>query len=378
MNYLMNIHRIPIFLVYLLITTIIILGIAIFLASFLRKITDPLANFLKLAKDTVAFALMFIIFMGLTGINVLTYKSLRNALNDGRVKKVYIVKEGSRQYLTVLFSRKDTGKASTWYNAKIKAYDLLTGKCLGQVFLVKGSFQDDYRIFGPFGQQGWGFSYKSGLHALNLAKPAIIATERELIKQNPQLGKKIKLHQDSFLFNPFNKNLHVRGAKGELLRLAPNLKTYPIAKVPISKMNLRNIEQNRLWSRWQIERTAGTSGRTVHLNKTKLSSQKAILLAPKIIKEWNKVPVVNNKIWVSHYASLEKDSDFLLSYIAADGRELSQINLNKEFDSNQATVLVTLTLGDETLIFASVKRYKLSALRTDSATGKILGRIDYF
>lgn len=122
---------------------------------------------------------------------------------------------------------------------------------------------------------------------------------------------------------------------------------------------------------WIFNKMPGTKAKTLRGSP--------LLIAPKLVPELNKKVAANSqKVWVIHYSTYLGDYDTYLSYIDSNGQELNRINLRQMFKAKDATALATLTRKNETLVFITRQGYTLIALKANPATGKIMGRIDYY
>jgi len=296
-------------------------------------------------------AVIFIISLIFSGLYI------RHATRD-KVKELYV------------FDQKGNPRLTVWLTTKLKTFDLETGKLIGELGLVWGRSARNYKIFGPFGNKAWGYVKKTGLVLLDMTKPSLIANEKDILKKNPQLGKVFRLIRGDYIYDPVTHGIQVIGQDGGYFRINSDLNT-----TPLKRFAYHYIPKAEYWTFDQDRNSAGKILR--RRGAPRLNSKKAVLLGPAIIKELNKKAVANNKVWVLHYSTMFGPYDLFISYLNANGQELNKINLSKLLKDNKPKPIATLTRKNEILVFVTKSGYTLTALRTDPATGKLKGRIDY-
>ena len=158
MNYFLHTWGLLEFLLQVLVMVFLI-GLFVFLFGSLQ---DKLKLPEWFGTITVIIAILLGIGMGFLGVFYFRYY-----FADGEIRQLYIVNPNGSPRLTVLFVREESGKVSTWYNPKLKTFDLESGKFMGRKLLTYRSYSDDYEIYGPVGKTAWGISYKTGIQLLD-------------------------------------------------------------------------------------------------------------------------------------------------------------------------------------------------------------------
>jgi hypothetical protein len=304
------------------------------------------------------------------GIGFLGVFLFRYYFADGEIRQLYLVNPNGSPRLTVLLVREESGKVSTWYNPKLKTFDLETGKFIGRKLLYYRSYSDDYDIYGPVGKIAWGISSKTGIQLLDMSKPAVIGNQKEILAKNPQLGGSFELIYGD-IYDPSTNGIQVVTRNGNYYRINPDLSATRIKDIYMSSYNRQTY--------WHSEPVPGRDAETLHYRSASPGpeSKPTIFISPQLVREMNWKARGKDKTWVVHYSTYIGDYDTLLSYIDKNGRELNRINLRKMFKNKYVKVLATLTRENDMFVFISVRGYTLSALRTDLNTGKILERINY-
>ena len=312
---------------------------------------------------------------------IITYFALiyiPDYINDGKIHRVYFLKDGTKDRLVVWFTRVDhPAGVGTEYSHRLKSYDFKTGKQLGRQNLARRYYCNNYRIFGPFeDNSAWGFTSQNGLKLINLAEPKVLASEEQILKQNPELGNVIFLVQHN-VFDPVTHGLYVSTNKGVIFRIDPDLKAAAKKDIPESNrfFQRKPLTVNR--RKWVFNKQAGSQKKTIHAYGVNLTQDAKGLLSPKIVPRWDDELLSQDKIWVMHWQDLSRKPNCLLSYMDADGRELKQINVQDLFKKYTEPYSVALQNG-EMYIFMSREGYTLSALQVASESGTVLHRIDYF
>jgi hypothetical protein len=271
------------------------------------------------------------------------------------------------------------------YELRLKAYDLKSGEVLGSVQFFNRHYNHDYQMFPIFDNKAWGYSDKTGLQLLDLAKPAIIADQEEIFRLNPQLGEKISFNFYGEEYDPLTNGLHVLAEDGRVYRIDTDLKAAAVDRVPNRDAYGANVWAYRKdWDRYYLKHSLGYH---VHTKGAKCSADSVTLLEPEFIAEYNPEARSKKRVWVTHKSAIFGEYDYFLSFVDGSGEELNRIDLREVFNKDKdPKVLATYTDDDEVLIFigigdthaATIKGYSLTALRTDLETGQVRGRIDYF
>ncbi|MFH1873574.1 MAG: hypothetical protein ABH859_00095 [Pseudomonadota bacterium] len=249
-----------------------------------------------------------------------TLYNLPDYLVDGQISGIYFFEDNQDIRLVIWTTRVDhPAGIGTEYSNRLKSYSLRTGKQLGRLDLNRRYYLDDYRIFGPFGNnQAWGYCVQNGAKLLNLFKPALLADEQTILELNPDLGSLIRIVPGGYKYeyNAQNHNIYVTATNGDIFRITPDLKAY----------SLRKNEEG-----------------------------------------------ANAK---SNFGSATiKDVSF--RYLNADDEDYYGIDL-APYLTPKIRPYALLDLGDEAYIFLSKDRYTFFALRVNTSTSVVLERIDYF
>jgi len=261
-------------------------------------------------------------------------------LNDGQIRNIYLVEKNKEMRLVVWFTREDTPAGMTEaYSHRIKCFDLASGGQRGRLTLSRRHLFNDYRIYGPFHHFAWGYTAQNGMVYLDLFDAEMVADEKDILKRNPGLGEKVRLTAgaNGKRFDPVTFGLYVHTAGGDIYRINPDLKA----------TRLRLID------------------------KAKERHEKATCAVCRHAAQFIEVETSKSG-WV-----LDGESEDILRFITKDGRTLNTIDLHAMFDDRTYLYAAARVTG-ETWLFVTMKRYTLSAIRTEADTGKLIGRIDFF
>jgi hypothetical protein len=366
MNYFINTYGIPIFVVFLLANIGILMLVLAFLARLEKKMTFIGEKF----RASLSITVLILVFLA----NLFIYRGLSDYFNDGKIKQLYFSEYNGKPRLAVWFIRTDHGRGATYFSHRTKSYGLLDGKENGRLDLFRGTVNSSgFNIFQPNDHRAWAISGKEGLLLLDLARSKLIADKFELLRINPQLGKDFRPVPGDYAHDPVTQTIHVTSIDGSLFRINNSLMAIPAKDII-----------KRPWTtpsaRWIFETVKGSQGKALRRIPSVIKqnlAKRAVLLNPEIPKELGRKPSQKLKIWVTHDSAVNPDADPLLSYLDANGSELNTLNLREIFNNRNVEVLATLDNDHETFIFASLGGYSLTALRADSETGQIKGRIDY-
>jgi hypothetical protein len=366
MNYFINVHGGTFFLLnflFMVLCTVLFIAIAIIISK-LFKLPDYANGILAVLAVVLGFALGLFLPAHFLG-----------SYNEGGTRDLYVVKTDSQPRLAVWLTKIYRKKVGMDVEQRLKTFDLLTGKPVGQIQMQPKHYSDDYQIYWLGGNKAWGHSRKTGIQLLDLAKPELF-TEKDILKANPQLGESIQLYGGDYKFDITTMGLYVSSADGRLFRIGADMKATPVEGVPRYYTTREK--------KWLTQFEVGGMGKHLYMRGAALSPEKASLLDPLIVKELN--PRVNaDKVWVTHKSAIRGESDLLLSYIDAGGKELNQINLNQYLKDKAVNAIATYSMDNEILVFVgtgntygiAISGFTLTALRTDLKTGKILGSIEY-
>lgn len=261
-------------------------------------------------------------------------------LNDGQIEYTYLVKKNNETRLVVWFTREDTPAGMTEaYSHRIKCFDLDTGAQRGRLTLSRRYFYNDYRIYGPFHHFAWGYTAQSGMVYLDLFEASVVADEKDILKRNPMLGEKVRLTTgaNGKRFDPVTFGLYVYTAKGDVYRINPDL----------NATHLRAIEKEKEKHVRQTCAVCQHMAQFIDVKKTKNGWH------------WDDAP------------------GEILRFISKDGRILNTIDVHAMFDDKTYLYAAARVKG-EIWLFMTMKRYTLSAVRTEASTGKLIGKIDFF
>ncbi len=260
-------------------------------------------------------------------------------LNDGRIRNIYVVDKYNDTRLVVWFIRQDTPAGMTEvYSHRLKSFDLHTGKQCGRLTLSRRYPFDDYHIYGPFNEFAWGYTGQKGMTFLDVFEPEVVADQQAILERNPVLGDRVRLWtgRNATRFDSVTFGLYVYTAGGDIYRIDPDLKATPIGAID---RNLPHVKETCAVCRQE--------SRFIDLSKARSG-------------------------WV--YDGASKDN---LRFDDQSGQTLNTIDVHALF-GDDTYLYAAVRVGDEVWLFATMKRFFLSAVRTDSGTGEILGKIDYF
>lgn len=330
-------------------------------------------------KNILSGGLTIHIFLMLTGFFVIF--SCSPNPDNGEIKEFFFFDNDSLSQLTVWYSLERGGRGATYIREKLKAYDLQTGKVLGSVILSKDMF---YKLYACDRNEAWGYCKKNGVQLLDLVKPGVIATEQELLKRNPQLGKQVTLYLRN-VYDPVTNILHVFSADSQVYGLDADLKATIKENVPE-----RLPPEKKGWDfakEWYFYDLPHHLGEHLHKKKAECSANSATLLGPKLIKEFNKNVKQKDKVWTIHKSAIIGEYDLLLSLVVPNGEELARLNFQKILKKDKwPKVLGTYTTDTDVFIFITsgiqfkynIEGYSFKALRTDAKSGELLEQINYY
>lgn len=332
MNYYLNTYELPI-----LIVGSIVCFFSLLIAYCL--VADWLASRLHLGKRWGAVATGMAVFSAaLSFFMALLY--IPDYINDGKIEDIYIIQNDSETRLVVWYTREDSpGGMSQAYSHRLKSFHLDTGKQRGRLTLSRRYLYNDYQIYGPFHHKAWGYTGQNGMVYLDMYNAQVIADQADILKRNPILGDKIKLMtgQGTKRFDSVTFGLYVYNAQGDIFRINPDLKA--------------------------------THTRDINEPGEKHSQETCAVCR----QEAQFVDIEDNTSgWV-----IAKDDDTLLQFLDKTGKELNRIDLHTII-RRKPSLYTTVPMGNETLLFITKAGFSLKAILTDSQTGKVLGRIDYF
>jgi hypothetical protein len=223
-------------------------------------------------------------------------------------------------------------------------------------------------------------SVQNGVKLLNLYKPELIYEEKDILRRNPQLGKMIRLAPGkyNYVFDAFTHNLKIVDAQGEIYSLDTDLKAIPTRELQTAPREKPTKSTPSTGPKWYFEMLDSRHQKVVRNAETSLSANKVVLFDPQFVSRWGEQVKSLDKIWVMHWSIQGEEGDCLLSYLNANGEEINRINLREYFNDKWVGPYTATWYAGEVLIFVTKEYYTLSMLRTDSGSGRILGRVDYF
>ena len=261
-------------------------------------------------------------------------------LNDGHFKNIYLVQKNDAVRLVVFFQREDEPSGfSEVYSHRIKSFDLQTGEASGRLTLTNRHVSNDFAIYGPFNEHAWGYSAKEGLLFLDMFDAQVLADQQSVLSQNPELGKEVRITKGptNYWFDPVTYGLYLSAASGDIFRLNPDLNATPTSSIDYSK--------------------------EIHNKET----------CAVCLQEARFIDVKNSRAgW-----SVNKTQKQILQFRNESGKIMSTIDIDTFFDDNRF-LYAAARLKDEVWLFTSMENYRLSAIRTEASTGKIIGVVDYF
>jgi len=263
-----------------------------------------------------------------------------NDTHNGKIREIMIFNEDRVPRLTLWFERNRSIGRGMVCEQWLKSYDLQNGgKRLGSVILVNGS---DYRFYKSDSHIAWGHSHKTGIHLLDLAKPAVLAGEREFLKRNPQLGSRIKRYPEN-AYDPETNSFHVVAEDGQAYRMDVDLKASVLDQDP---PRLSPKESGWTYAKdWHFYKMEHHLGRHLRKEKAECSAESVPLLEPKLIKELNRNVRQKDRVWVIHESAIFGEYDLLLSLILPNSEELARLNFQELFKKNKyPKILSTYTM----------------------------------
>jgi hypothetical protein len=396
-----------IFILSIIVTFILVCSFAAF-SVFITK-------FFKIPDNKSKFIIYGFIIFGLL-IGFFGLGRILNPFYQGGIRKIFIIDKNNTPQLTVWFTRIHSKRFGADYDQRLRCFELESGKSLEYVQMVNRYYNNDYRIYWLSGKHAWGYSGKTGIQLLDLIKPGFI-TEEEILLRNPELGQGITLMDWDNLLDPYNHGIRVitKDDKSYQINIDLNAKEInknsliePVENSEIivndniifksktvnnesfedknSNNKIYKIDPNVFQNDWVFWFLEANLGKKISKKKYVLSKDSVILLEPEFINELNLEPTKKDKIWIFHKSAIYGDYDPLISFIDANGIEINKINLYEIFNNKKIHVIATYTRNKDVLIFigigdtfrSQIKGFTLFALKTNSDTGKIIDKIQYF
>lgn len=368
MNYFLNVYKLPI----LFLSFFLILIPFFYIFNYLY---DKLSNHFNFSKIwLIIFTLVYVIMSII--LPILIVFKLHDFLSDGKITDIFILNKENETRLVVWFTRIDPANMIDVYTHRLKSFDIYNGRQFGKKNLVIRKHINDYDIWGPFDNNAWGYSKKTGIHFLDLFQPEILFTNKDILCKNPQLGSLIQIAPGSYnsVYDPISHELYIVNAKGIIYKIDTNLNAVFAGEVKKDKIE---YHKNYL-QEWIIEDIIDSEEKIIHISSENISKNYRTFFSPSIIKNLNEENINIDKTWIMHRSSNDQDADCLISYIKDDGQEINRINIKEIFKNKRAEPCIILFHNGELYIFITIDGYTLSALRTDTEKGNILGRINYF
>ncbi len=375
-NYFVNTHGLFVFIINLLVMIFIVCIFAFF--------SICISKYFKLPEKIEKILMVGFIILGLL-VGNLCISNILDQINQGGIKKLFILNKNNTPQLTVWFTRILSKRFGANFDQRLRCYELKSGNALDYIQMSMRYYTDDYRFYWLSGNYAWGFSDRTGIQLLDLVKPEVVAEEKKILELNPELGNSIRFLDEDILLDPMTHGLNVETKDNKIYRIDINLNATEIDRVLLEN-NSTSTKINIFQQNWIFNNVKGTLGKNLNKKGIKLSKDCAYLLEPEFIEELNFKFQVKNKIWIFHKSAIFDKFDPLISLIDADGKELNRINLFEVFKNKKAKVLATFTQDKEILVFVSIgytyyagiNGFTLTALRTDPETGKMTGKIKFF
>lgn len=176
----------------------------LFYMPLLLALADAVTKLLKLKETFIWLPITIAIFSAM-GLMALTIVQLPNYINDGEIEDMYIFNNGKQTCLTVWFFHAEDANMLDVYTNRLKSFDLKTGKKLGRLNLNKRSYDDDLKIFKPFGGLAWCKSSDTGVMLVDL--------------YNLKIKKKLNKSQLFYDYNWKTNKLKVSNPHGNIITL---------------------------------------------------------------------------------------------------------------------------------------------------------------
>gem|GEM_PF-2788439 len=375
MNYFYYMHGTLLFFIKFFITILCLTGVFFGVLE--------VSRLLKLPENKINYILFPAVLIVLYG-SMTAFSKIIDPFHDGGLKRIYIFETNGKPCLSTWLTRYHFKRFGAVHDQRLKTFELETGKPMGMVQMVKKHYSDEYRLYWSGGDKAWGYSRETGIQLLDMLEPQILAEEQEILKQNPELGGRIKLYPWGNAYDPQQHTLYVIAADGQYYRLDYQLKAMSVKEVSFNDSFVK--KSLNFTEKWQFYPLRESLGVHLHARGDRCSPESMILLEPEFIPEQNTFAHRKNKIWVTCKSTLSEDSDLLLSYIKGNGQKISDFNLTKMFDVKYIKVLSTLTRSKDIFIFigvgaairTNVDGFALYALKVDKGSGELIKEIHYF
>jgi hypothetical protein len=343
-------------------------GLAALLATRLGK----LLSLPKAADRTVATAcILAALFGSFFGLG-----ALLDEHDQGGIQKLFIVDERPPVQITLWLTRIHSKRVGASYDQLIKTFDLESGRILGVAEMAKKCDDGAYSVYWNSGGHAWGRSRHTGVQYLDLKTPRVIS-EGELIGLNPRLRQGFEVDA-AHTIDPVTHGLRIITNNRVPFQIDPDLKLKPVARHHAASVRAAP-------TKWHFRRPKGTLGYNLHAGDAAPSKQSALLLKPEVIEELNPQETFDRARWISHPSALYGTGEPLISYIAADGRQLEQIRLKTVINKKARAICTYCTdryayvfVSSGKTLYADIKGFTLVALKTDKVTGEVLKKIRYF
>lgn len=378
MNYYLNGTFLGILLYFaaVILLCFLVFGVALFLFFRLNKKLNLNTKW-RIVSISVTIILSVIVFYFL-------FISVDNYFSDGRIIRIYFVSKKNQKRITVLFRK----TYKYWhFKFRLKSYEFYTGQQKGcQDLTGNGYPHEHYYLFSPFKNTNiWGYNLETGFHLIDLFTPKILADEKTILSKNPILGKAIRPDWNDVLNEKTNR-IYVINNQGNFFLIDTNLIATNIKDTV--KTNNHSIQKKHSPKKssmarlkWVFKHVRGSPFKILHVAGKQPATNAIKMYVPDIIDRWDEELFTSNKIWLWYLKERKRGALLFLSYLDDRGRELTRIDMRRQFKSH--TVPYAVFMRDQkAYLFMSrsqgYKHYTLFALQFDPESGKIIKRINYF
>jgi hypothetical protein len=367
LNYFIYMHS----FIILIVSAFIGLIVASLVALLIKRLSRLLSLSELMDKILNTLSIMAVLIGSFWGLGL-----FMNKYDQGGIQKLFIIDGQEPIQITLWLTRIHSKRVGANYDHLIKTFDLETGQAIGAAKMVDKNYSSGYYVYRTTGEHAWGQCQHTSIQYLNLKKPQVIYND-ELIQINPKLRQGFEVAPYNTI-DPVTHGIRIVTKDGMNFQIDPDLTLKPVYH------NHKAPEQN-IPEKWYFHTIKGNLGYKLHAENSALSKQSSLLLKPEFIEELNLKETFDSARWVSHPSALYDRGEPQISYIAADGRQLQQINL-KDIINKKAQAIYTYSTDRYVYVFvtsgktfhANIKGFTLVALKTDKVTGEILKKIQYF
>lgn len=342
---------------------------------------------IKLDKKKRIPSFLYVIIFFVSGIfTLILINNFFSGYDRGFLRKFYIYAHDDTYYLTTLNNVQHLRYGHKQY---LETFEMATGKPIGLKKVASVENELNYEIYWSGGERAWAYTEKIGLQLLDLPTPKILATQKDIIESNPDLGGTLHLNSEGDVYDPLNHRMIIESTFGKLYTLNYDLNLQAIMGVPDFSPYLYKNQIWRFKKDWKFSYAKNRNGWHIRFKRIPVSEKSSIFLKPYFVSEFNVNKQKKTRIWVVHQSSLYEDVQVLLSYVDQTGQELSRVNVSDLFNNKRIikvlgiyslnkTAYIFIGIGSISQYLEEYKTLSLYALKVDNKTGRVIKKITYY